>query len=70
MKPANASKILGYSISGIVTVVGILLLTGVVGSEAQPAKFRVTFGIVLLLFGIYRFAVTRIRASQAERMDQ
>ncbi|MEK6755412.1 MAG: hypothetical protein AABZ02_04585 [Bacteroidota bacterium] len=70
MKQVDVSKILGYSISGLVTIFGILVLTGLVVNEGMPSKFRITFGIVLVLFGIFRFAVTRTRASRAERMDR
>jgi hypothetical protein len=70
LKQVEVSKIFGYAMSGVMTIFGILVLTGLVVSEGLPSKFRITFGIVLVLFGIYRFAVTRIRASQAEGMDQ
>jgi hypothetical protein len=53
-----------------VGIFGILVLTGGVINEGMPSNVRIAFGVVLVLFGVYRFAVTRLRATQAERKDQ
>lgn len=70
MKAIRPSEIVGYTISGIVGIFGILVLTGGVINEGMPSNVRIAFGVVLVLFGVYRFAVTRLRAKQAERKDQ
>lgn len=70
MKATRPSEIVGYAISGVVGVFGILVLVGGVVSEGMPSNVRIAFGVVLVLFGIYRFAVTRMRATQAERKDE
>lgn len=70
MKAIRPSEVVGYAISGVVGIFGILVLTGGVVNEGMPSNVRIAFGVVLVLFGIYRFAVTRMRATQAERQDQ
>jgi hypothetical protein len=70
LKAIHASEIVGYTISGVMGVFGILVLSGAVVNEGMPSNVRIAFGVVLVLFGIYRFAVTRMRASQAKRKDQ
>jgi hypothetical protein len=70
LRSLRPSAILGYAVSGLVSVFGVLVLTGVVVKEGMPPKLQITFGVVLLLFGIYRFAVTRMRSSRIERVDE
>jgi hypothetical protein len=70
VKPVDASVILGYVISGVMSVAGVLILTGIISNEGMPPKVWITFGVVLVLFGVYRFVLTRMRASQAEKMGQ
>ena len=70
MKAIRPSELVGYTISGIVGIFGILVLTEGVANEGMPSNVRIAFGVVLVLFGIYRFAMTRLRATQAERKDQ
>ncbi len=56
--------LLGYTVSAVSLVFGILLLTGWLLHFTMPDQFRVTFGVVLLLMGIYRFVLTRTKAKQ------
>lgn len=70
MKTIRPSEIVGYTISGAVGIFGILVLTGGVVNEGMPSNVRIAFGVVLVLFGIYRYVVTRMRASQDEGDDQ
>ena len=70
MKQADISKLFGYSMSVIMTGVGIITLFGFVISENVPKQFRIMFGVVFILWGIYRFVITRTRASQAGRLDE
>jgi succinate-acetate transporter protein len=57
------STYLGYSVSAITFVCGIAVVSGLVLGNV-PAQLRVMFGIVLILWGIYRFVVTRFRMRQ------
>ena len=55
------SKALNYGIKGLIVVVGILLLSGVIYSEtADPAMQRL-FGVVCILYGIYRIVIYRTK---------
>ena len=55
---------MGYTISVLMAVVGILVLTGVLMAEGMTMELRVLFGIVLVLYSVYRFMVTRARTRQ------
>jgi len=60
MDSPDATKILGYGIAMISFVAGVLLLTGLLHFDVMPVV-RNTFGIVLLLMGVYRYLVTRYK---------
>jgi prolipoprotein diacylglyceryltransferase len=66
LKLAAVSTIMGYTISVLMAVVGILVLTGVLMAEGMTMELRVLFGIVLVLYSVYRFMVTRARTRQEE----
>jgi uncharacterized membrane protein YfcA len=51
-------------------IVGILVLTGVLGKEGTPLQFRVLFGVVLILYSVYRFMMTRARKKQEEGSEE
>ena len=70
MKPLSMSMIVGYTMSGFMAIVGILVLSGILASEGLPSKLRLLFGAVLILYSVYRFVVTRRHAQQAESSDE
>jgi hypothetical protein len=51
-------------------IVGILVLSGVLVKEGMPVELRMLFGVVLVLYSVYRFMMTRTRAQQAESSDE
>ena len=51
-------------------IVGVLVLTGVLAKEGTPAQFRILFGIVLILYSVYRFTMTRARHKQEEESEE
>jgi uncharacterized membrane protein YfcA len=55
---------LGYTVSLVMAVVGAAVIAGYLVHEGVPDRFRWTFGAVLVLMGIYRFFITRIRVQQ------
>jgi uncharacterized membrane protein YfcA len=55
---------LGYTVSAVMVGVGVAVMTGWFVHEGVPDQFRWTFGAVLVLMGIYRFFITRIKAQQ------
>lgn len=46
--------------------VGILVLSGVLMTEGMTMELRVLFGIVLVLYSVYRFMMTRARTQREE----
>jgi hypothetical protein len=57
---------MGYGISGLMGIVGVLVLAGVLAKEGTPAQFRMLFGIVLIMYSVYRFMMTRLRQKQKQ----
>lgn len=70
MKLSAVSTFVGYGISGMMCIVGILVLSGVLAKEGMPVELRMLFGVVLVLYSVYRFMMTRTRAKQAESSDE
>jgi len=63
-KPINISVILGYSISAIFFAFGIVMIFGITIPSYIPKEFRITIGIVLLLWAVYRFVLTRMKVKE------
>ncbi|MDP2886733.1 MAG: hypothetical protein Q8P51_17125 [Ignavibacteria bacterium] len=70
MKLSAISTFVGYGISVMMCIVGILVLSGVLVKEGMPVELRMLFGVVLVLYSVYRFMMTRTRAKQAESSDE
>lgn len=56
---------LGYSVSMITFICGVVVVSGL-GLANVPRQLRIIFGVVLILYGIYRFVVIR---SQVQRQN-
>lgn len=56
----------GYTVSGVTFLAGVIVLTGYLLPSYLPEKFRVMFGVVLLLYGIYRFVTIRLKQQQRD----
>ena len=56
--------------SGIMGVAGILVLSGVLMSQGVSTQIRIIFGLVLVLYSVYRFMMTRTRSKQAESPEE
>ncbi len=63
--------VLGYLLGIMMLVVGSLILTGALqlrwGQGEEGSPLRVTFGIVLVLYGIYRFMLTEMQRRREGR---
>ncbi len=70
MRAADVSRLFAYAISLITISGGIIVASGFFVSESVPRQFRIIFGVVLILLGIYRFVITRMRSVQAARMEE
>lgn len=65
----NPSKTFAYSVAFITAAFGIIVTAGWFGPDAVPPQMRVTIGIVLILLGIYRFAITNAKIANSDRHD-
>jgi hypothetical protein len=71
MNLAGFIKILGYFTSIVLSIFGLIILTGVfdfLRMRNLPDQFRIMFGTVFLLYGIYRFV--RLKFSQKVKDEE
>lgn len=57
----------GYGVSLLSAVCGADVIAGFGIPEGVPSRLRITMGIVLVLLGIYRFSVTKMKSGVAAR---
>lgn len=58
----NPMTLIGYLLGTAMVIVGLLVLLGVLKLRAgDNSAFGTLFGLVLLLFGVYRIAVTQAK---------
>ncbi len=57
MQAISPSKLFSYAIAGVSVCAGVAVVTGLLHFNV-PTQVRNTFGIVLILMGIYRFLIT------------
>lgn len=62
----NAARVLGYAVSGVSVLFGAAILAGFFLADPLPQQVRITFGVVLVLMGIYRFVVTKVQAMRKD----
>jgi hypothetical protein len=70
LKFVDLSTWVGYGMSGVMGIVGVLVLTGVLAKEGTPVQFRILFGIVLIMYSVYRLMMTRMRRKQEEGSEE
>jgi len=70
VKPIDPSAILGYSLAAVFFAFGVVVVSGIVIPDYVPKEFRLTIGVVLLLWGIYRFVLTKTRSNDAKGSDE
>lgn len=58
--PSKILNFLGYTVSVLTIVVGIAMIFGLLLSQI-PGNYRILFGIVFLLYGIYRTVTIRLK---------
>jgi hypothetical protein len=69
LKLSDISMYLSYAVSLITLLFGGIIVSGV-AFQYVPSKLRITFGVVLMLWGIYRFVFTRIKKRQQKEKDE
>jgi hypothetical protein len=66
MKIDKIMLYVGYTMSAVFALGGIIILSGSVIPDHLPTKFRITLGIVLILYSIYRFITVRMKKRQQD----
>ncbi len=69
MKKISLSLYLGYAVSCVTFICGVVVVAGLVPMQHMPPQLRYMFGIVLILWGIFRFATTQTQRRQREMED-
>lgn len=70
MRTTEVSKYFGYGVAALLAGSGIVVLLGLQMFEATPLHLRIMFGVVLILFSIYRFLITMTLAKRSGRDDE
>ncbi len=66
MTGAKFLRYFGYAASTTLSLFGILVMAGLLIPSYIPSKFRVLFGVVLVLYGIFRFVSLRSKKPSDE----
>ena len=66
MDPSKIFVYFGYAMAVMFFGLGLYVLFFVPSEVHLPEKFRVMFGVLLLLYGVYRFISLRIKQRQAD----
>jgi hypothetical protein len=69
LKLNNITTHLGYSVSAITFVFGIVIVSGL-AFPYIPIQMRIMFGVVMILMGVYRFVLTRTRANRQDEDEE
>jgi hypothetical protein len=70
MTVAKFLRYFGYAASTTLSIVGLLIIAGLLIPSYVPSKFRVLLGIVLVLYGIFRFVSLRFKKPDDEESLQ
>lgn len=70
MDPSKVFVYFGYAMSAVFFGLGVYMLFFIPADIHLPEKFRVMFGVLLLLYGVYRFISLRIKQRQADEERQ
>ncbi len=68
----RTSYLIGYLLGTTMLVVGGLLIAGLLGNSglfAQQALARTMFGVILILYGIYRIVITVSQRKRNEKVE-
>ena len=66
MRQLNIANFVAYIVAIIFAGLGLAIIMGVIDLYIEPTPRKI-FGVVLILMGIYRFAITRMKASSSKQ---
>jgi len=64
MDPHRPFVLIGYVLSGFLFICGLVIALGLFMPPTMPQRFRIMFGVVMLLYGVYRFVNIRVKQQQ------
>lgn len=64
----NIMKYFAFAISILFVFLGIAILAGYLMNQGLPTQFRIMVGIVLVLYGIFRFFMTYFKKNQTKEI--
>ena len=62
----DLSRAFAYVIAFITSVCGVIVVAGWFLPDSVPSQLRIMLGVVLILLGIYRFAVTNAKTARTQ----
>ena len=62
-------RTLGLLTAAVTLVAGIIVTAGLFMPDYIPSNFRITIGVVLVLYGIYRGATIWVKYQQEQREE-
>lgn len=66
MTVAKFLRYFGYAASTMLSLLGVLIIVGLLIPSYVPSNFRVVLGVVLVLYGIFRFVSLRFKKTEDE----
>ena len=63
-------RMVSYATGLIVSSVGIMVLGGFLMPEYVPQNFRIMLGAVMLIYGVYRIAMLRMKRRKADDHEE
>ncbi len=63
----DPSRVFAYAVAFVTSACGFVVAAGWFVPETVPPQLRITLGVVLVLLGIYRFAITNAKFARTER---
>lgn len=60
----NIMKYIAYVVAALFVVLGIAILSGWFIQSNFPSQFRITVGIVLILYGVFRIVATYYKKAE------
>ncbi len=65
----NASIYVNFATAGLTFILGILILTGVIFPGHLDSS-KIMFGVVLIIYGVYRFVTTVSKIKQLRQEER
>ena len=66
MTVAKFLRYFGYAASTTLSLLGVLIIVGLLIPSYVPSNFRVLLGVVLVLYGVFRFVSLRFKKPEDE----